>query len=325
MHTICCFRRQWLALLLAVFIAIACMPGIAPGQQGSDRQLLKIALLPVPDALPFFVAQSLGLFEAENVKVKAIPVASGLARDQLMQAGQIDAMLNEMATTAMFNRKKIKVKVLCTARAAMPGTPLFRILAAPGSGLTSVADLAHVPIAVSMNTIIEYITDRLLTREGLDARQIVKKSIPAIPERFQLLMLGRIKAATIPDPLAQSALAAGAVNIIDDAAHSRFSTTVLSFSTSAIAADPDAVRGFLKAWNLAAARINADPDAFRPILLGKIRVPKNIVSTYVIPPFPCNTIPDARQWEDMMQWLVEKGLLDHPLVYADSVTDRFLP
>ncbi len=324
MHIIFSFKRQLLIDLLAVFILIACIPCLALSQDTTGH-LLKIGLLPVPDSMPFFVAESLGLFEAEKIKVKAIPVGSALDRDQLMQAGKIDAMLNEMATTAMFNRKKIKLKVLCMARASRPGTPLFRILAAPGSGLKSVADLANVPIAVSMNTIIEYITDRLLTKEGLDRGRIVKKSIPSIPERYQLLMQGRIRAATLPDPLAQSALAAGAVNIIDDAAHPRYSTTVLSFSTDAINTDPETVRGFLKAWNLAAARINADPDAFRPILLNKIRVPENIRSTYVIPPFSCNAIPNAHQWMDMMQWLVKKGLLDHPLAYEDSVTDRFLP
>ena len=37
-----------------------------------------------------------------GIDVKAVPVASGLERDQLMQSGAIDGMLNEMITTANF-------------------------------------------------------------------------------------------------------------------------------------------------------------------------------------------------------------------------------
>lgn len=317
--------RQGLAAGLAVAALFVAMPMTAMAQAVPAGKPLRIGLLPVPDSLPFFVAEARGLFRAEKIKVRAVPVASALERDQLMQAGQLDAMLNEMATTAMFNRNTIQLKILSTARAARAGAPVFRILAAPGSGLTRVADLAEVPIAVSVNTIIEYITDRLLTAAGLDGRQIAKQSIPVIPERYQLLMQGRIRAATLPDPLAQSALAAGAVSIVDDAAYPRYSTTVLSFSTRAIETDPDAVRSFLKAWHQAAARINAEPEAFRGILFEKIRVPRNIQATYAIPPFPCNRVPDADQWQDIVTWLVEKGLLDQPVAYRDSVSNRFLP
>ncbi len=71
------------------------------------------------------------------------------------------------------------------------------LLSAPGSGLRSASDLAGVPIGISKNTIIEYVTDRLLAAEGLDQKKITKKSVPVIPERYQLLLQGQLKAATL--------------------------------------------------------------------------------------------------------------------------------
>ena len=59
-------------------------------------------------------------------------------------------------------------------------------------------------------------------------------------------------------------------------------------------------------------------------MLAKIRVPKNVQTTFVIPPFPRRQIPTAAQWQDVMTWMVEKGLLKAPLAYESSVTDRFL-
>ena len=248
-----------------------------------------------------------------------------LERDQLMQAGVIDAMLNEMTTTATFNRNEVQVKIVGSARAAYARFPLFRLLAAPGSGLISPPDLAGIPIGVSKNTIIEYVTDRLLTANGISKDKISKKSVPAIPERYQLLMQGRLKAATLPDPLAMSALEAGARQVIDDSAYPEYSVSVLSFSVKALGNKPEAVRLFLKAWDKAAAEINENPDAFRALLLRKIRVPDNVRDKYAIPPFPRAKVPDAGQWADVMNWMIEKGLLKNPLDYKDSVTSFFLP
>jgi NitT/TauT family transport system substrate-binding protein len=175
-----------------------------------------------------------------------------------------------------------------------------------------------------MNTIIEYVTDRMLTEKGLSLDQIEKKSVPVIPERYQLLMQGQLIAATLPDPLAMSAMEAGALAVAEDADNPRFSLSVLTFSMMAITEKTEAVHCFMKAWLQAVEKLNADPETFRPVLLQKIRVPKNVQMSYPIPPFAGTTIPDRDQWLDVMKWMVEKGLLSSPLPYEDSVTGSFL-
>jgi NitT/TauT family transport system substrate-binding protein len=191
--------------------------------------------------------------------------------------------------------------------------------------LSAPADLKGIPIGISKNTIIEYVTDRLLAAGGLAPDQIAKKSVPVIPERYQLLLQGQIKAATLPDPLAKSALEAGAVAVIDDSSHPQYSVSVLSFSIQALQTKAKAVRQFLEAWNQAVQDINADPESFRSLLLQKIRVPKNIQQTYRIPPFPHREVPGAEQWADVMDWMVSKGLVKTPLPYKESITTRYLP
>ena len=257
--------------------------------------------------------------------MEAVPVTSGLERDQLMQAGVIDGMLNEMITTANFNREHVQVKTVITARKAYPRYPLFRILSAPSAELTSPGSLAGIAIGVSKNTIIEYVTDRLLVAEGLNYQRIVKRSVPAIPERYQLLLQGQLKAATLPDPLAKSAIEAGAGIVVDDSAYPHYSVSVMSFAVDSLDKKGDAVRAFLSAWDSAAADINQDPESHRALLLQKIRVPKNIQNSYRIPAYPRREIPTAGQWQDAMQWMLDKGLLEKPLPYVDSVTAEFLP
>ena len=318
-------RRSWTVFGLIVAMVVVLGPTALRAQNAKKEQSLKVALLPILDSLPYYVADASGFFADYGVNVKVIPVASGVERDQLMQAGAIDGMLNEMTSTATFNREKVQVKIISSARTAYPKYPLFRVLAAPRSGITRPAELSGVPIGISVNTIIEYVTDRLLTESGLDRAQIVKKSVPVIPERYQLLLQGQLRAATLPDPLAKSALEAGALLVVDDSTYPRYSVSVLSFSAKALNQKSEATRLFLLAWDRAAAKINANPDSYRAMLLKKIRLPKNVQEAYTIPPFPRGQVPDSGQWADVMNWMIEKGLLDSRLPYEDSITTDFLP
>ena len=82
------------------------------GQESSFMAPLRVGLLPVLDTLPFYIAQEKGYFAEAGVEVEVVPVASPIERDQLMQAREIDAMLNEMTSTALFNREGIQVQSL---------------------------------------------------------------------------------------------------------------------------------------------------------------------------------------------------------------------
>lgn len=345
-------RIGWIGLLIAALLLAACAPQAeqtpeAPAADDTDaveatasadaagedessdaeavEEPLRVALLPILDVLPFYVAEQNGYFAEEGVTVQAVPVASAVEREQLMQAGEIDGMLNELHSTALNNREGRQVVSVMTARAASAEAPLFRVLAAPESGIASPADLAGVPVGISENTIIEYVTQRLLEAEGVPAADVVPQPVPSIPERYQLLMEGQIDAATLPDPLAQSAVEDGAVLVIDDSAHPEYAVSVLTFSADAVDNRTEDVRAFLRAWDRAAADINAAPEAYRALLLEKVQVPPNVQETYEVPPYPRAEVPTAEQWADVTAWLVEKGLVQSAPGYEESVSGALLP
>jgi NitT/TauT family transport system substrate-binding protein len=297
---------------------------LAPLKTWSSQNELRIALLPIIDSFPYHVAQSEKLFDRAGIRVSGLAVSSAVNRDQLMQSGAIDGMLNELMTTANFNRDVVRVKIVAVVRSADQAHPLFRILAAPGSTLRHPTDLAGVPIGISRNTIIEYVTDRLLQHAGVPDSAVRKQSVPSIPERYQLLLQGRLPAATLPDPLAQSAMASGALLLVDDRAIAGRSLSVLSFATAALQAKQPMIQRFLQAWNQAVERINSRPDAYRPLLLEKIRIPANVQADYPIPPFAYREIPDRHQWQDVMAWMVKRKLLERPLEFDRSVASGLL-
>lgn len=316
-----------LLLALAV-IAGACVPPQTPQPPAAETTGdtgLKIALLPVMDVLPFYVAEQKGYFAEEGIQVEAVPVKTAQERDTLMQTGQVDGELTDLIGPVLLNQNQPTAKVVYTARRAYPDSPMFSILAGPGSTATTPADLKGVPIGISQNTVIEYLTDRMLQAEGLAAEDIAITEVSAIPVRFELLMKGELAAANLPDPLASGAVAAGARTIIDDSKYPELAQSVLVFRTEALEAKPETVQKFLRAWDRAAADINASPDDYRDLLIQVGRVPESIQGTYSMPPFPTGSITSEAEMADVVQWARDKGKITADIPYQDLVDPSYMP
>lgn len=307
------------ALILGTSLLLAACGGAA------EPVTIRIAVLPILDALPMYVAQEQGYFEEAGVTVEFVPVSSAAERDQLMQAGQADGMINDLVSTMLYNKDGIQIIVVRFARTATPQYPQFRILAAPGSGIESVEDLIGTEIGISEGTVIEYTTDRLLEAEGIDPSQVVKVAVPRIPDRLALLTSGELPAANLPDPLASLAMQSGATVVIDDSAHPEFGNSLISFRAEFVQDHPEAIRGFLAALEKAVADINADKDRWSDLLSEQGLVPAPLLGSYTIPDFPTASLPSEAQFADVLAWAQERGLVEGDVPYADTVDGSYLP
>ena len=293
--------------------------------QAGEVEPLRIALIPVLDVLPFHVAEQNGYFDQVGVQVEAVPVKSAQERDTLMQTGQADGMLTDLLSPVLFNRDEAQIMVVRTARKVYPGFPMFRLLSAPGSSVQSPQDLAGVEIGSAQNTVIAYLTDRMLENAGLSPEEIRTREVSAIPVRFELLVNNELPAATLPDPLASGAVAAGAVMVVDDTSVPELSQSILAFSLAAVEEQPEAVRRFLRAWEMAVEELNGNPEKYGQLLIEVGRVPESIQGTYQMPPFPEASVPSPSQLADVVQWSQDEGLIDNEIPYERMVDDSYLP
>jgi len=312
--------KKILPILLVVTLVLA---GCSKSPEASKT--IKIAVLPVLDSLPLHVAQANGYFSDAGLTVELIPVGSAPERDQLMQSGQIDGMLNEVVTTLYYNREGSKIKMVRFARIATSAYPVFRILAAKNSGITTVEGLIGVEIGVSEGTIIEYMADRVLQHAGLTADEIIKIGVPKIADRTALLESGELKAAVMPDPLASLLMQKGAVAIIDDTTLPEVSNSVYSFSVETLEKYPAEVKAFLAAVEKAVVEINQNKDAYTDLMVEMKLVPEAAVGKYAIPDFPTASVPSEAQFADALAWTQSKGLVQGELQYKDNIDPSFLP
>lgn len=312
-------KKILFSTLVIILILTACTP------RPTVSTPLKVAVLPVLDTLPLYVAQQEGFFSAAGIQVELVPVGSAPERDQLMQSGQIDGMLNELVTTLYYNREGSKVKIVRFARVATSDYPVFRILAAKDSGITTVEGLKGVEIGISSGTIIEYMTDRVLANAGLTKDEIKKIAVPKIADRTALLQSGELKAAVMPDPLASLLMQQGAVLVIDDTTLPEVSNSVFTFSVETLDARPKDVKAFLSAVEKAVDAINADKEKYKNLMVELKLVPPSVVGDYQVPTFPSASVPSQAQFEDALAWGMESGLVPTKLAYADMVDASFLP
>jgi NitT/TauT family transport system substrate-binding protein len=300
-------------------------PTAAPTQPAAAPVTIRVAVLPILDALPMYAAQKEGLFEKNGVKVELVPVASAAERDQIITAGQAEAMINEVVSTILYNKDKIQVQIVRYARSATADAPMYRILASAKSGITDVNGLKGAEIGISQGTVIDYLTDRLLTKEGLTKDDIKTVAVPKIPDRLALLSSGEIKGAMLPDPTASLAILQGAKVIVDDTKHPELGYSTIAFRKEFIDKNPQAVKGFLAALEQAVQEINANPTQWNQLMSDQKLVPAPLLATFKLPKFVTTGVPTQAQWDDVLAWMKDKGLVKVDVAYKDSVTIDYLP
>jgi NitT/TauT family transport system substrate-binding protein len=323
--------RNTLTAIMFILILSACTSTpqenikVDPSPPVEEEVTLRIAVLPILDNLPMYVAEAEGLFDKYNINVEFIPVSSAAERDQVIVAEQADGLINELVSALLYNQQNIQIQVVRFARIATPTSPQFYILASGQSGITTAAQLKGVEIGISEGTVIEYVTDRLLAAEGLTADEIVTVAVPRMDLRMTLLSSGELSAATLPDPLSLLAEQQGAVVVLDDSNHPELSYSTFSFRKPFIDAHSDAVRAFLSAIEEATQLVNNNPDKYENLLVDKKLVPAPLIETYQVPEYPTASIPSLEQWNDVLEWARQEGLVSNEVSYDASVTGIYLP
>jgi NitT/TauT family transport system substrate-binding protein len=316
-------------LITLLFLISACAPSAISPQASSnpvaESVTLKIAVLPIIDTLPMYVAQQEGLFAKHGVQVEFLPVASAPERDQILAAGQADGTINETLAVMAFNRESVQMQVVRYALRPTKEHGHFFIIASQESGITSVDGLRGVEIGVSLGTVIEYVTERRLQAAGFSIDEVKTIAVPKVPDRMALLASGQLSAGVLPDPLASLVVGQGGVIVADDSSHPEYGFSVISFRKEVIDSNPEAIKAFLAAIEEATVFINAEPAKYKNLLSEQGLVPPPLLETYQPPVFPMAGVPTEAEWNDALNWLKEKELLTVDVSYADSVNASLLP
>ena len=330
-------RIRPLPLALAALLALALLAGCAaPAAKtgGSSAatsstaapgaaSVIRIGALPNEDSLSLWVAANEGLFKKAGLDVQITTFPSAAERDAALQAGSVDAVSGDIIAAALLSGHGFPVKIATLQLGATPAEGRFGILANPKSGIKSLADLTTKgPLAQSSGTLAAYSADQMLVQGGVDPAKVKRTEVKKLPVRFQLLESNQVPAAVLPEPMLSLGQKQGMKLLADDTkGPQNTSQTVLIVSDKYLATSgaADAVRNLLGATDVAAAEINANPDAYRALLVEKARLPKPIADSYKISHYPEAALPTTAEVDAVLSWMRAKKLVGADVTYASLV------
>jgi NitT/TauT family transport system substrate-binding protein len=315
------FSRQLTALMLCA----ACAIGFSGETQKPQQSLrtIRFGTLPVIQALPLFVAAEKGFFSASGIKVELESFQSATEKDVALMSGQIMGYFGDLLTPTVIKANGAPVKIVAQNFNTTGKRRMFAIVAAPGRTAATLADVAREGIGTGSNTIVEYLTAKLLAARNIAESNVKMIEIKSIPIRFQMLMSGQVAGAALPEPLVTLAELKGGRVLMDDAGLN-LSPTVLVFEEKMLRDHPDAVRLFLKSVDKAAALINDRPEEVREIMNRNCRIPDALQKTFAVPLFPKLTLPHTAQWKSVHDWLRQKKIIRNDITYEQIVDDGYL-
>jgi NitT/TauT family transport system substrate-binding protein len=172
-----------------------------------------VGYVPYSDDASLFYAQDSGIFRKHGLNVTFTAQASPVAVEASMASGT--EQFGFITTPVLINlaTKGVDVKCVSSVDGNEPSDPASDstvLVAAKGSGITSVKDLAGKNIAEVQLTSLNSLAVQILAKQaGIDPKSIHQIAIP-FPQMAAALSQGRVQAAVIVAPFADTATSEGA-------------------------------------------------------------------------------------------------------------------
>lgn len=309
--------KKLLAICLTV-LALAMLAGCGTTKQADTKkemQPLTIGLMPDTDSLPFIIAQEKGFFREEGLEVNIEQYKSAMDRDSALQSGNLDGAVSDMLAVAFAKSGGFDVKVTSFTDGS------YKLVASKESGIKDVKGLAGKDVAVSRNTIIEYVTDQILAKENMDGDSINKVIIPQIPTRLEMLQNGKLAAATLPEPMASIAVHNGC-QFVTGSDELGINPGVILFTAKAAADKKAEIQAMYRAYNKAVAYLNnTDRAEYIDLVIEKGGFPPVAKEALKLPKYHEAALPKESDVVDCIKWLNSKKLVTETYSYQDIVLD----
>ncbi len=289
-----------LCLVLGMLLLTAC---------SGEKNTLTVGVMTDIDSIPFIVAKQKGYFD-DNVKLEIYQ--SAVDRDSALYSGNLDGSISDVLAVCL--AKDGGFPVYATSKTS----GRYGIVSGKNSAITSARMLEGKEIGLSMNTIIEYVTDSMVKEDGGDPALLKKTSVPKIPSRLELLRNNKIDAIAAPEPYITAAEEEGEI-VVGTSDESGINPGVMLFTETALEKKKSEIKAFYEAYDKAAEYINStDPQEFLPAAIKEIGLPDAALNVK-LPEYEKTTLPDEEQVLNAMDWLIDKELLKQEYTYEDLV------
>ena len=304
--------------ILALLLTLVLVVGAGCGKEEAKKEQLPkivIGIMPDVDSLPIVMAEENGYFDAEGVKVQIEQFKSAMDRDAALQSGNLDGAVSDLLAVAFLRSGGFSVKVTSSSDGS------YQLIAGKGIAAENINGIVGKDVAVSRNTIIEYITDAILAKNNLKENSINKVIIPQIPTRLEMLQNGKLTAATLPEPMASVAVNAGC-KLLVSSEEIGINPGVIIFKDEVIKDKQKSIEAFYRAYNRAIEYLNTAPrEEYINVAIEKCGFPPAVKDALKLPKYRKATLPAKEDVTSTVKWLKDKSLIKEDYSYEDITSN----
>lgn len=169
-----------------------------------DSTAIKLGVLPTMECLPFYYADSIGLFDSLGVNVHLVTFDAAMDADTAFVNGKIDGIVTDLVKACIWQGQGD------TAMVAMVGELRMWLITAPKARLLKAESLREKIIGITRHSAVDYFADKILESVKLQSIDLNKPQINNIRLRGLMVDQDQMDGAILPEPYASEAVARGA-------------------------------------------------------------------------------------------------------------------
>lgn len=245
-----------------------------------DSSVLRVALMPTLDCLPFYYAERCGLFGELGKNVRLLTFNSQLSCDTAFERGHADIAYTDLVRALLLQSKGINLKIFMRADGK------HELMTAKSKRISSIKQLNEHLISIARHSVTDLLLDTIVAQAELDPFGIYHPQINDILLRYDMLHNATTDAAFLPEPYVTQAKLNGDRSIYDSSKQNIF---LMAFMANDAALKNKEKRAqaemLVKGYNKAAEEINKNVNRamIEEILLKTID--KRTVDSLTLPVF----------------------------------------
>ena len=284
-----------------------------------DSTALHVALVPTMDNLPLYYAKETGIYDSLGLNIELLTYSSAMDCDTAFTNGEADGVVSDIVKANIWRSRGDSVKVVMRT-----DLNLF-LMSTHSSRIKSVNNIKEKIMAITRNSALDYMADKVMEHIKLPLLQLNKPQINDIALRCKMTDQNQYDGAFLPEPYAMEAENNGAHRLISSSELIGNLSAVI-FHDSIVAKRNDDIHKLVEGYNIAVNRLNAlnergDKDMIYTIKTKFIsEIPDTILS---YPVFKASSMPDAKIVSSTAEWANGRTLMKRTVSFGELVDSTF--
>lgn len=190
-------------LLSLLFLCFSCCQNNNNTNADTDSTAIKLGLMPTIDCLPFYYADSTGIFDSLGINVKLITFESAIDADTSFVKGHIDAIASDLVKVCLWEETD-------SIHTIMSGNLNLWLVTSRNARILKAESLREKIIGITRHSAVDFFTDKVLESVDMNSIDLNKPQINNLRLRTLMTDQNQYDGSVLPEPYASEAVARGA-------------------------------------------------------------------------------------------------------------------